>query len=330
MSQIIIFFLLILLLLLLIFTNYKHRSKIGRFLNLIDKPDNIRKRHKFEVPLIGSFPLLIIFFAYSIIIEPSNIILQKTLFLSYIFFIVGVLDDLYTVSYIKKSIFSIIILTIFLNFNNDFLITKTVFEIFNLNIYLIKNHSLFLTIICLIILINTFNFTDGINGISSIIAILWLLSLMFLTESRNNYLIFFSICIFLNAIPIFFGKYFLGDSGTLFLGIFIGLETIHIFNLHSNNFSYEKIFIIFMIPGLDMIRLVFSRLMNNKNPFLPDRNHLHHILIDKYSLFKTLIIYSCLITTPIIFSKIFAIQSIYIIIFGIILYSLTYMKLIKF
>ena len=186
------------------------------------------------------------------------------------------------------------------------------------------------TIICLIILVNTFNFTDGINGISSIIAILWLLSLVFLNISPNNYLIFFSICIFLNAIPIFFGKYFLGDSGTLFLGIFIGLEAIHIFNLNSNNISYEKIFIIFMIPGLDMIRLIFLRLINNKNPFLPDRNHLHHILIDKYSLFKTLIIYSCLVITPIIFSKIFAIQSVYIIIFGVILYILTYVKLIKF
>ena len=329
MTQIIIIFLLFLWLLLLIFINYKYRSKIGRILNLIDKPDKIRKVHKFDVPLIASFPLLIIFFSYSMVIEPSNIVLQKILLLSSIFFIVGVFDDLYEISYIKKSILSVIILTIFLKFNNELLISKTVFEIFNLNIYLIESHSLFLTIICLIILVNTFNFTDGINGISSIIAILWLLSLVFLNISPNNYLIFFSICIFLNAIPIFFGKYFLGDSGTLFLGIFIGLVTINAFNLQNSNVSYEKIFIIFMIPGLDMIRLVFLRLINNKNPFLPDRNHLHHILIDRYTLFKTLIIYSCLVITPIIFSKIFAIQSIYIIIFGIILYSLTYLKLIK-
>ena len=330
MSQIIILFILFLCLLLLIFINYKYRSKIGGILNLIDKPDKLRKKHKFDVPLIGSFPLIIIFFLYSIVVEPSNIVLQKILFLSTIFFIVGVLDDLYEISYIKKSILSVIILTIFLYFNNELLISKTVFEIFNLNIYLIKSHSLILTIICLIILVNTFNFTDGINGLSSIIAILWLLSLMFLIESPNNYLIFFSVCILLNAIPIFFGKYFLGDSGTLFLGIFIGLETIHTFNPHSNNISYEKIFIIFMIPGLDMIRLVVLRLMNNKNPFLPDRNHLHHILIEKYSLFKTLLIYSCLIIIPIIFSKIFFMNSIYIIIFGIILYTSIYLKLKKF
>jgi len=74
MTQIIIIFLLFLWLLLLIFINYKYRSKIGRILNLIDKPDKIRKKHKFDVPLIASFPLLIIFFSYSMVIEPSNIV----------------------------------------------------------------------------------------------------------------------------------------------------------------------------------------------------------------------------------------------------------------
>ena len=104
MTQIIIIFLLFLWLLLLIFINYKYRSKIGRILNLIDKPDKIRKKHKFDVPLIASFPLLIIFFSYSIVVEPSNIVLQKILLLSSIFFIVGVLDDLYEISYIKVKL----------------------------------------------------------------------------------------------------------------------------------------------------------------------------------------------------------------------------------
>lgn len=330
MSQNIILFLLFLWLILLIFINYKYRNKIGGILNLIDKPDKIRKKHKFQVPLIGAFPLLIIFFSYLIIFEPSNIILKKILFLSSIFFFVGVLDDLYEISYVKKTIISIIILILFLNFNNELLISKAVFETFDLNINLIKSHSLIFTIICLLILINAFNFTDGINGISSIIAFFWLMGLMFLINNTNNYLLLFSIFILINAVPIFLGKYFLGDNGTLFLGTFIGLETIRIFNFQSENIYYEQIFIIFMMPGLDMIRLVFFRLMRNKNPFLPDRNHLHHLLIDRYSLLKSLLIYSGLIIIPIVLDKIFFVKSIYIIIFGIILYISTYFKLTKF
>ena len=85
-----------------------------------------------------------------------------------------------------------------------------------------------------------------------------------------------------------------------------------------------------MMPGLDMIRLVFFRLMRNKNPFLPDRNHLHHLLIERYSLLKSLLIYSSLIIIPIFLDKIFFVESIYIIILGIILYISTYFKLTKF
>lgn len=330
MSQNIILFFLFLWLIFIIFINYKYRNKIGRILNLIDKPDKIRKKHKFDVPLIGSFPLLIIFLSYSIIVEPSNIILQKILFLSSVFFLVGVLDDIFEISYIKKSIISIIILIVFLSYNSELLISRAVLETFDLDIYLKKSHSLIFTIVCLMILINAFNFTDGINGISSIIAFIWLLGLILLTSNEENYLLLFSIFILINAAPIFFGKYFLGDSGTLFLGTFIGLETIRIFNYQSESIDYEQIFIIFMMPGLDMIRLVFFRILNNKNPFLPDRNHLHHILIDKYSLSKSLIIYSFLIIIPIILGKLFFIQSTYIIIFGIIFYISTYLKLKKF
>ena len=330
MSQIFILFSLFIWLLLLILINYKCRNKIGKILNLIDKPDNVRKKHKFEVPLIGSFPLIIIFFSYSMVIEPANIILYKILFISFFLFLIGVLDDLFEISYVQKIIFLVSFLLIFLIYNNEFLISKVIFETINLNIYLIKKHSFILTIICLIILINTFNFTDGINGISSIIAALWLLSFMFLNETLDYRLVFFSFCILLNAIPIFLGKYFLGDSGTLFLGTFIGMEAIYTFNLENNDISYEKIFIIFMIPGFDMIRIIFSRIKNKKNPFLPDRNHLHHILIEKYSLFKTLLIYSCLMIIPIILSKVMLINSMYVIIFGIIFYTLTYLKLKKF
>ena len=39
-------------------------NNLGKYFNLIDKPDKIRKIHKNDVPLIGSFPLVIIFFLF--------------------------------------------------------------------------------------------------------------------------------------------------------------------------------------------------------------------------------------------------------------------------
>ena len=329
MSQTVILFLLFIWLLILIYVNLKYRNNLGKYFNLIDKPDKIRKIHKNDVPLIGSFPLVIIFFSYLIVCESTNLILFKILFISFMFFLIGIIDDRNQISYLKKSIFSVIILIIFLSLNKELLISSVKFNSFDINYPLIESHSLILTITCIIILINTFNFTDGINGLSSMIAIIWLLSITLLAKDINYYLIFFSIFILLNAVPIFFGRYFLGDSGTLFVGTFISLETIKIFNFQNANISYENIFLIFMIPGLDMIRLVFARIINNKNPFLPDRNHLHHYFIKKYSLSKTLLIYFLLITIPVFLDKIILIDTIYIICFGITVYTLIYFKIKK-
>ena len=72
---------------------------------------------------------------------------------------------------------------------------------------------------------------------------------MFLTNNTNNYLLLFSIFILINAAPIFFGKYFLGDNGLYFLNLH-WIRTIRIFNFESENIYYEQIFIIFMMPEL--------------------------------------------------------------------------------
>ena len=182
------------------------------------------------------------------------------------------------------------------------------------------------TIICVIILINTFNFTDGINGLSSYIAIIWIGSLLLVSQNISLFLIFIIICTILNSIPIIKGYYFLGDSGTLFLSSVIAFSTIIIFN-NSDFISYEKIFLIFMTPGLDMIRLVFVRLKNKKNPFLPDRYHLHHFLIKKYSLYQSLLIYLLLMILPIILYYIIGVQL--SIILGGLFYFFIIMKLKK-
>tara|TARA_B100001057_G_scaffold497464_1_gene601629 strand:+ start:2207 stop:3196 length:990 start_codon:yes stop_codon:yes gene_type:complete len=322
------YFLLIILLSILIIVNNKYRYYLGNFFSLVDKPDKKRKFHKFDTPLIGSFPIIIVFLIYSQLIDTNYNYFSDILLISFALFLIGSVDDAKNISYKNKFFVTIIFLILFLSFNKEFLILKISFETIFFEKKLIENHSIFLTVLCMVILINTFNFTDGINGLSSVIAVIWLISLMIIENKFNLHFIFLSFFIFINAIPIFNGKYFIGDSGTLFLGTLIGFETINLFNT-SNNINYEQIFLIFMIPGFDMIRLIFSRLSNNNNPFLPDNNHLHHLLIRKYSLFKTLTIYSSLIIFPILIMLAFNIKIIFIIFTCSFLYVLIYKKIKK-
>ena len=55
-----------------------------------------------------------------------------------------------------------------------------------------------------------------------------------------------------------------------------------------------------MLPGLDLIRVFFKRILNNKNPLRPDRAHIHHMLIFKFTYMLSLIIIQLFIIVPII------------------------------
>ena len=95
---------------------------------------------------------------------------------------------------------------------------------------------------------------------------------------------------------------FMGDSGSLFLSCLIGFLIIRNYNnyLATLNFQVENIFIILMLPGIDMFRVFFQRILKKKNPFSPDRTHLHHLLFDKILKLNTvLIIYLILFLSPI-------------------------------
>ena len=59
-------------------------------------------------------------------------------------------------------------------------------------------------------------------------------------------------------------------------------------------FDVHKIIFVFSIlsyPIIDIIRIFFNRLYNKKSPFQPDKNHIHHLINNKFNNhFKTLIV----------------------------------------
>ena len=83
------------------------------------------------------------------------------------------------------------------------------------------------------------------------------------------------------------------------ISFIIGYLFIKLYNLNYINYA-DEITLYMIIPGLDLIRLFIFRIFNKKNPLSSDRNHLHHILINKFSFKKTLFIIFILIFMPII------------------------------
>ena len=58
------------------------------------------------------------------------------------------------------------------------------------------------------------------------------------------------------------------------------------------------------IPGIDMLRLFFVRIINGKSPFSADNKHIHHLLLNKFREKTALIIFS-LTLFPYIFFNMF-------------------------
>ena len=93
---------------------------------------------------------------------------------------------------------------------------------------------------------------------------------------------------------------FLGDSGIYLLSGILSISLIYEYNIQKSIIYVDEIFFLLLLPGFDLIRLTIIRLINNKNVFLGDRNHIHHLLIKRYSLFFSNLILFSLSIFPII------------------------------
>ena len=121
-------------------------------------------------------------------------------------------------------------------------------------------------------------------------------------------------------------RIFMGDSGTLFLGSILSLFVIANYT-KTNSLKIDEIFLLMFLPGVDMLRLFIQRIINRKNPFLGDREHLHHYFL-KFFGYKLSIIYILLISIlPQLLN--FFIDSKYVIIFFILFYLFIFSYLKK-
>ena len=323
----IIFLFSITLLTIIYFLIYNNRTKIGLLLSVVDKPDLKRKIHKNHTPKTASFSIALFFFVllilnlfYNYFDNELNVILIGAILV----FIVGYLDDKHKLSPLNK-VFFIGSISVFLCILSENLIISE-FYILSLDTFFkLENFSVLFTILCVLCLVNALNLADGINGLATGLIFFWL---FFITQIYENNLNLITNIILINLILIFIhnykGDHFLGDSGSLMLSSFLAFLVI---NFHNQNIdspgqlnSSESIFILFIIPVLDMIRLFFERLINKKNPGIGDNSHLHHYLINKFTNKQALIIYFSAVNIPIIMSLYTSVNKIYIIILVILVY----------
>jgi len=171
----------------------------------------------------------------------------------------------------------------------------------------------FFTCFVYLSVINAINLMDGIDGYMSIFSIMFF-SIFFLMYEINAYYTHSVVAlVFIASMFVFLKhnfsrkqKLFVGDAGSLFIGFWIAYflilyitssdigNLVNLFSIQIENVPVLAVAAI-NIPVLDTLRVMIVRILQKKSPFSADRNHIHHILIDKkISHFRTSLIL-CLI-----------------------------------
>lgn len=280
---------------------YLLKDKVCKHLKLIDHATN-NTVHKKDALLYGGIFLLVGFFLnYFFVLFISNqIIFFYNFYLVIFFFLLALIDDIKDLPANIKFFISIIITCACIYYDPTLKIYSLNFSLFGI-IYFPNNvfiNYLF-TCLCILLLINAINFTDGINGLTSIISLSIFTYLLVKSYYLFDYLFIFLLFLFIFTILNLSKNIFLGDSGNYIISSIISVILVKENYYSPQKYFAEEIFLLLLIPGLDMFRLFIVRLLNKKNPMLGDKNHFHHVLLKKYGLKNTLVIYLILINFPI-------------------------------
>ena len=160
-----------------------------------------------------------------------------------------------------------------------------------------------LTVLIVLVVINAVNFIDGMDGLAAgVVAISGIAFFAFAYLLAVDYgfsragapslitAVIIGVCIgFLphNAHP---AKIFMGDSGSMFLGLLLAASAITLTGqIDPNAISAEKLgptllplmlpLAVLAIPLIDLFSAIFRRLRAGQSPFSSDKEHMHHRIL---------------------------------------------------
>jgi len=256
---------------------------LSKFFSLYDYP-NDAKLHNSPVSYLGGITVMIssVILCSTII---DNINLNYIFFFSFVTSLVFILDDKYNLSQIYRLIITLFITLIFIYISNIFINDFTFLFLGNgieLNIF-----SALFTSICIILLINSNNYFDGIDGVAGSLYLIFLLNIFFIFYFNDIILFEYLILCLPIIIFLFFNfnnkfKMFLGNNGSASLGF--SVATLIIYCSQNFNLFFPAPFVIWVVAIFfyEFLSINLSRIKRNINIFQGGRDHLHYILFNKF------------------------------------------------
>jgi UDP-GlcNAc:undecaprenyl-phosphate GlcNAc-1-phosphate transferase len=267
--------------------------KVAKEKKFFDEPDE-RKVHKSVIPTLGGLGIFGGFILATLMGVPAAFSSHLQYFIAslLVIFFLGIKDDILIISASKKFIGQLIAAGIIIKFGG--------IQINNMHGFLGINEiprfaSIVFTLFTIIVITNSFNLIDGVDGLAGSLGLLtsMVFGLYFLVIGELMFAIMaFALCGSLIGFLIYNfspAKIFMGDTGSLLIGLLNSIFVIKFISVASDpqlnfNFPIQSApaigFAILMVPLFDTLRVFSLRIINRRSPFSPDRNHIHHFLLD--------------------------------------------------
>jgi UDP-GlcNAc:undecaprenyl-phosphate GlcNAc-1-phosphate transferase len=267
--------------LLVIMTPFAHQ------LGLVDEP-NGRKTHSGMVPLTGGVAI------YGAVIIASLItdvwFKNGSLFFTAATLIVllGMLDDKFDLSAKGRLLCQFGVAAIMALAAQNYI--TSLGDITGFGDLYFGLSGYFFTIICVVGVINAFNMIDGIDGLAGGMSLIVLLAVVFLLLLSNNSQAIMAPMMVIAAIVPFMAfnlswrcfkgnKIFLGDSGSMFVGLTIVWLLVDFTQGAQAALRPVAAIWIIGLPLMDMAAIMFRRAKKGQSMLKPDKHHLHNIFM---------------------------------------------------
>ena len=257
---------------------------------------NHRSSHSTPIPAFGGISLFVVYVAASLTVVGVGYThaLGFVTLSAFFLFMSGLKDDLMGTSARTKLLVQIGTAILVL-FNSELTITHLsgFFGIGEIN----PLAGFLISIGFIVFVVNAYNLIDGIDGLAGIVAIIaFSVFGVFYYINGLNPLTLIMISL-IGALISFLTwnfaspnrKMFMGDTGSLVIGFILAVNALVIAAgqpLNPDPFFVPQNAVIFIlsilvIPILDTLRIIVIRLSNGQKPWVADRNHMHHLLLDK-------------------------------------------------
>ena len=268
---------------------------------------NDRSSHQKIVPSFGGLAFFLVF-VIGVLITPEiiekvfhacklgyiNSLIMRVLIVISLIIIVytGVKDDNKILSPFRKLLGQFASAGLIVSFDNFRI--QSFYGLFNIH-DIPLTISIIISVVFIITFMNAFNLIDGIDGNAAIngISISFFFCFFFY---HTDSMFFIGLCLMIIGTLSAFLRYnfsttnkiFMGDTGSLTIGLVLSILALKLLNIKEYQFNFEFIeyhdlpiivLTILFLPISDLMRVVVIRIINNKAIYKPDKNHIHHAMI---------------------------------------------------